>query len=304
MTKKQQTKALHLQKPQSTNSKVWGERKFGLRVWPSHPEQNERTNWLYEHLGAFHNSTKVMTNPLPNIVKHFNCEDGMDFLSASTQALIPFDHAEFLLSVAKTTYLEVDDFWGAKVLVLTAYLICESRMKNAKEIVECFKAGGEVDEDKLAEHLPWCYEAYNAVNSVDGMKNFLEQLDLSELKDEVAAAESTITLNIKDGHTKTEMKFNELINLNTVLKLSIEKKQKSIRLKHNGARVFLSSAGRKSLRQLGMEDNDVLEIEVSSDDHTVLQPVGKDNNSKEINTATSNRRKKKNKKKSKKNKSY
>jgi hypothetical protein len=144
----------------------------------------------------------------------------MDFLSASTQALLPFDHAEFLLSVAKTTYLEVDDFWGAKVLVLTAYLICESKMTNAKEIVECFKAGGEVDEDKLAEHLPWCYEGYNVVKSVDGMKKFLEQLDLSELKDEVAAAESTITLNVKDGHTKTEMKFNELINLNTVLKLS------------------------------------------------------------------------------------
>jgi hypothetical protein len=35
ITKKQQTKALHLQKPQSTNSKVWGERKFGLRVWVS-----------------------------------------------------------------------------------------------------------------------------------------------------------------------------------------------------------------------------------------------------------------------------
>eukprot|EP00985_Skeletonema_marinoi_P031260 scaffold37305_cov146-Skeletonema_marinoi.AAC.5 len=136
------------------------------------------------------------------------------------------------------------------------------------------------------------------------MKNHLEQLDLSELKDEVAAAESTITLNVNDGHTQTEMKFNELINLNTVLKLSIEKKQKSIRLKHNGARVFLSSAGRKSLRQLGMEDNDVLEIEDSPDDHTVLQPVGTDNILKESITATSNRRKKKNKKKSKKNKSY
>lgn len=118
---------------------------------------------------------------LPNLVKHFACEDGMDFLSASTQALLPFDHAEFLLSVAKTTYLEVDDFWGAKVLVLTAYLICESKMTNAKEIVECFKAGGEVDEDKLAQHLPWCFEGYNVVKSVDEMKNHLEQLDLSEL---------------------------------------------------------------------------------------------------------------------------
>eukprot|EP00985_Skeletonema_marinoi_P015213 scaffold7805_cov199-Skeletonema_marinoi.AAC.3 len=65
MTKKQQTKALHLQKPQSTNSKVWGERKFGLRVWPFHPEQNERTKWLFEFLGAFHNSKKAMT--LPNL---------------------------------------------------------------------------------------------------------------------------------------------------------------------------------------------------------------------------------------------
>jgi len=267
-----------------------------------HPDQNVRTKWLFEFLGAFHNSKKAMT--LPNLVKHFACEDGMDFLSASTQALLPFDHAEFLLSVAKTTYLEVDDFWGAKVLVLTAYMICESKMTNAKEIVECFKAGGEVDEDKLAQHLPWCSEGYNVVKSVDEMKNHLEQLDLSELKDEVAAAESTITLNVNDGHTQTEMKFNELINLNTVLKLSIEKKQKSIRLKHNGARVFLSSAGRKSLRQLGMEDNDVLEIEVSPDDHKVSQQINTDNNSKENTTATSNRRKKKNKKKSKKNKSY
>eukprot|EP00984_Skeletonema_dohrnii_P016143 scaffold7114_cov98-Skeletonema_dohrnii-CCMP3373.AAC.1 len=89
------------------------------------------------------------------------------------------------------------------------------KSKSPKEIVDCFKAGGEVDEDKLAEHLPWCYEAYNVVKSVDVMKNFLEQLDLSELKDEVAAAESTITLNVNDGHTQTEMKFNELINLNS-----------------------------------------------------------------------------------------
>mmetsp|Transcript_12611 Transcript_12611/g.19427 ORF Transcript_12611/g.19427 Transcript_12611/m.19427 type:complete len:312 (-) Transcript_12611:294-1229(-) len=309
---KQQTKALHLQKSQSQSScsKLWGERKFGLRVWPSHPNQNETTRWLYDHLGAFHNSKKAIN--LSNLAKHFNCEDGIDFLSPSTQAILPFDHAEFLLSIAKTNYVEVDDYWGSKVLILTAYLIYQSKTLFPKEIVsivkECFKSEGgiDVDEGRLACKLPWCFDGYNAVKSVDGMKNHLDNLDPSELKHEVAATEATITLNVmKDGHTHTEMKFNSLINLNTVLKLAVGKEQKitQLKVKHAGVRVFLSSAGRKTISQLGMADNDVLEIEDSI--NTVPQPSDTDD-LKENTAATSNRRKKKNKKKSKtkKNKSY
>ena len=269
---------------------------------PSHPEQNETTKWLYDHLASFHNSKKVIS--LPNLIKHFNCGDGIDFLSASSQVLLPFDHAEFLLSIVKTIYLSVDDFWGAKVLVSTAYLIYQSKLTNAKEIFsivkECFKTDGEIDEDRLANELPFCFEGYKAVESVESMKS-LEQLDLPKLKEEVSTAESTVTLVVKDGNTQTDMTFNSLINLNTLLNLSIGKKQKIIRLKHNGSRVFLSSAGRKTLRQLGMADNDVLEIEYSID--TVLKPSDADN-SKVSTAATSNRRKKKNKKKSKKNKSH
>lgn len=285
---------------------------LGLALQPSHPNQNETTRWLYDHLGAFHNSKKAIN--LSNLAKHFNCEDGIDFLSPSTQAILPFDHAEFLLSIAKTNYFEVDDYWGSKVLILTAYLIYQSKtlFLFPKEIVsivkECFKSEGgiDVDEGRLARKLPWCFDGYNAVKSVDGMKNHLDNLDPSELKHEVAATEPTITLNVmKDGHTHTEMKFNSLINLSTVLKLAVRKEQKITRLKvkHAGVRVFLSSAGRKTISQLGMADNDVLEIEDSI--NTVPQPSDTDD-LKENTAAISNRRKKKNKKKSKtkKNKSY
>jgi hypothetical protein len=237
---------------------------------------------------------------LSNLVKHFDCEEGIDFLSASSLVLLPFDHAEYLLSIVKTTYLSAEDFWGAKLLVLTAYLIYQSKVTIVKEIFaivkECFKSDGEIDEDRLAHELPWCFEGYKTTGSVCSLKS-LEHLDLQKLKEEAAEAESKITLVVKDRDTQTEMTFNSLVNLNTALKLSIGKNQKTIRLKHNGARIFLSSAGRRTLSQIGMADNDVLEIEDSID--TVLQPTEADN-SKEI-TA---RRKRKNKKKSTKNKSH
>lgn len=220
--------------------------------------------------------------------------------------MLPYDPAEFLLSIAKTTYLEVDDLWGAKVLILTAYLICQSKTLLPEEITtivkECFN-DGDADVGQLAHKLPWCFDGYNAVKSVDGMKNHLENLDLSELKHEVAAVEPTITLVMKDGDNHTEIKFNSLINLNTVLKLAVGKRQKIVRVKHNGERVFLSSAGRKTICQLGMVDNDVLEIEDSI--NAVSQPSDRDDMKEKENIAerSSTRRKKKNKK-SKKNKSY
>ena len=215
---------------------------------------------------------------LSNLVKHFDCEEGIDFLSASTQVLLPFDHAEYLLSIVKTTYLSAEDYWGAKLLVLTAYLIYQAKITNVKEIFaivkECFKSEGEIDEDRLANELPWVFEGYKATASVGSLKS-LDHLDLQKLKEEAAEAESTITLVVKDGNTQTEMSFNSLINLNTALKLSIGKNQKTIRLKHNGQRIFLSSAGRQTLAGFGMADNDVLEIEHSID--TVLQPTDTDN---------------------------
>ena len=233
---------------------------------------------------------------LSNLVKHFDCEEGIDFLSVSSQVLLPFDHAEYLLSIVKTTYLSAEDFWGAKLLVLTAYLIYQSKVTNVKEIFaivkECFKSDGEIDRDRLAHELPWCFEGYKTTGSVGSLKS-LEHLDLQKMKEEAAGAESKITLLVKDRDTQKR----SLVNLNTALKLSIGKNQKTIRLKHNGARIFLSSAGRRTLSQIGMADNDVLEIEDSID--TVLQPTEADN-SKEI-TA---RRKRKNKKKSTKNKSH
>ena len=41
----QETKALHLQKQQVPSTKVWGERKNGLRVW-SLPEQGVMVKYL------------------------------------------------------------------------------------------------------------------------------------------------------------------------------------------------------------------------------------------------------------------
>ena len=234
---------------------------------------------------------------LQNLAKHFDCKEGIDFLSVSSQVLLPFDHAEYLLSIVKTTYLSAEDFWGAKLLVLTAYLIYQSKVTNVKEIFaivkECFKSDGEIDRDRLAHELPWCFEGYKTTGSVGSLKS-LEHLDLQKMKEEAAGAESKITLLVKDRDTQNEMTFNSLVNLNTALKLSIGKNQKTIRLKHNGARIFFSSAGKQTLSQIGMADNDVLEIEDSID--TVLQPTEADN------SKSTTRRKKKNKKKSKKNK--
>lgn len=204
--------------------------------------------------------------------------------------------------MAKTN-LELDDVWGAKVLILTAYLIYQSKITNAKDIVaivnDCFESE-EVDEDRLSHQLPWCHLSYKATVSPDIMKSHMEQLNLSELKDAVASAEPTITLKVmKDGHTE-KLEINSLVNLNTALKLIGMHQKSSIRLKHNGERVFLSSAGRKTLCQLGMKDDDIIEIEDSSSVpiQTVLQPSYMDD-MKENTAATSNRRKKKNKNKKK-----
>ena len=302
MAKKSETKALHLQK--APTSKAWGARKFGLRAWPPDSDQNESTKlkWLHKHLGDFHNSKKAIN--LLNLVKHFACEDGMDFLSASNQALLPYDHAEFLLATAKVWTEENEDYWGSKVLVLTGYLICQAKVCAAKEIVTIVKEccnSEEVDEEQLSRQLPFCHEGFLATKSVDEMKRHLKHLDFSELAD--LEAKITLNVNMLFEGTQTEMTFNALINLNTALQLSLGKNHcRSIRLKHNGSRVFLSSAGKKTLSQLGMKDNDVLEIEDCRD--TVLQQSTKVVDSKANTQATrkkKNDKKKNNKKKTKKN---
>jgi hypothetical protein len=265
---------------------------------PAHPQQTLMTRWLYQHLGTFHDSKNSMN--LFNLVKHFNKSDeGLAFLSVSSLVSLPFDHAEFLISMAKVN-LELDDFWGAKVLILTAYLIYQSMIIDAKDIFaivnNCFESD-EVDEVQLSHQLPWCHEGYKTTASPEIMKNHLEQLVLSELKDAVASAEPTIALTVmKDGHSE-QLRVNSLVNLNTALKL-FGNNDKSLRLKHNGARVFFSSAGRKTLCQLGMKDDDILEIEdsYSVPIQTVFRPSKMDD-TKENTAATSNRRKKKNKKK-------
>ena len=326
MTKK--TKALHLQK-ETSSVKVWGDRKHGLRAWvsdvirdiffptscsvsadlslsllnatfcpiiqPTQPEQNASTKWLYDHLNTFHDSKKEIN--LPNLVKHFNCDDGLDFLAVSNQVSLPFDQAEFLLRMAKTN-LEMNDYWGAKILILAAYLLYQSKIVSTKDIVALVK--DKAEEDQLLEQLPWCYKAIQATSSPEEIKIHLNQLDLEELSAEVSNEEPMITLNVtKEGTAEKKLQINSLVNLNTALKLSLGKHEKNIRLKHNGERVFLSSSGKKTLRQLGFGDEDVLEVEDS-----ILQPAVIVPNNENISIKSNRTKKTKKKSMKKKKKSY
>ena len=112
MMKKSPNKALHLQKQQVPSTKVWGDRTNGLRAWTL-PEQSSSTStkWLYDHLNTFYSSKKRVN--VPNLVKHFSSSDGLEFLAASTQVSLPFDHAAFLLEMAKVD-LDMEDYLGQR----------------------------------------------------------------------------------------------------------------------------------------------------------------------------------------------
>ena len=123
---------------------------------------------------------------------------------------------------------------------------------------------------------------------------------IDELKGEVARDEPKITINvIENGQANTKV-LNSLINLNTALTLILDKVEKNIRIKHNNERLFLSSAGRKTLCQLGIVEGDTLEID---DPSLVLQPtviVSDENIEKKSNNRTKKSKKKKATKKKKK----
>lgn len=295
MTKKSPNKALHLQKQQLPSTKVWGERKNGLRAWSLPESTSTSTTWLYDHLNTFYSSKKRVN--VPNLVKHFSSSDGLEFLSASTQVSLPFDHAEFLLERAKADLdIEEEDYWGAKILLLTAYLLYQTKVTDAKEVVAIVK--GMKTGDSL-EQLSYCYRGENATSSPDHMKLYFDELNLEELKAEVARDEPKITLNvIENGHADKKV-LNSLVSLNAALTLTLDKVEKNIRIKHNRERLFLSSAGKKTLRQLGIVEGDTLEIE---DPSLVLQPavvVSDENIEKKSNNRTKRTKKKKATKKKK-----
>ena len=283
---------LHLQKQQVPSTKVWGERKNGLRAW-SLPEQSS-TSWLYDHLNNFYSSKKRVN--VPNLVKHFNTADGLEFLAASTQVSLPLDHAEFLLERAKAD-LEKEDYWGAKILLLTAYLLYQTKVTDVKDVVAFVK--GMKAGDSL-EQLSYCYRGDNATTSPDQMKLHFDELNLEELKAEVARDEPKVTLNVIQNGYADKKVLNSLINLNTALTSTLDKVEKNIRIKHNDNRLFLSSAGRKTLCQLGIVEGDTLEIE---DPSLVLQPtvIASDENieKKSTNRAKKTKKKKTTKKKKK-----
>jgi hypothetical protein len=81
---------------------------------------------------------------------------------------------------------------------------------------------------------------------------------------------------------------------------TLDKVEKNIRIKHNDNRLFLSSAGKKTLCQLGIVEGDTLEIE---DPSLVLQPtvIASDENveKKSTNRAKKTKKKKTTKKKKK-----
>ena len=192
----------------------------------------------------------------------------------------------------------MEDYWGAKILLLTAYLLYQTKVSDANEVVAIVK--GMKTGDSL-EQLSYCYRGDNATTSPDLMKLHFDEFNIDELKAEVARDEPKITLNvIENGHADTKV-LNSLINLNTALTLTLDKVEKNIRIKHNEDRLFLSSAGKKTLSQLGIVEGDTLEIE---DPSLVLQPtvniVPDENIEKKSNSRTKKTKKKKTTKKKKK----
>jgi len=72
---------------------------------------------------------------------------------------------------------------------------------------------------------------------------------------------------------------------------------KSLRIKHNGTTLFISSIGKKTPRELGIKDNDVLEITIMQ---TTPTETSTNEQSKQQSSTSKNKKKKKKHKKSKK----
>jgi len=127
------------------------------------------------------------------------------------------------------------------------------------------------DEASYEEGLvkfPFCAAVNNATKSPETMRRYLEELNIQELKSELAFAEPTIDVVFRQhsdlvaGEVTDRKVQGSLINsLTALLKHGGVSKISSVRVKHNGTRLFLSGSGKKSLSDLGIVGNDIIEIE-------------------------------------------
>mmetsp|Transcript_32434 Transcript_32434/g.68024 ORF Transcript_32434/g.68024 Transcript_32434/m.68024 type:complete len:316 (-) Transcript_32434:114-1061(-) len=268
---KKATKPLHLQKqkPQrniSSPSSSFGPRKLSSNAWCSTSSDvatgeicgQSLPSWdsIKQQLIEFHDTAKVIS--LKSLLRVWNC--------GGSATALPFEYAERLYGMAKIA-IELGDYHGAKVMILAAGLLHQDTVMDIADIIHFVEendCNDESYEDNLAESLPFCYDSHMASASPDAMGTYLSSLDLERLKTKIASCEPLIALVFNDGTIERKVPgVNSLITLNTALSRygEINSKISSVRVKHNGTRVFLSRSGKKSLSDLGIVNNDVVEIE-------------------------------------------
>ena len=162
--------------------------------------------------------------------------------------------------------LETNDFYDAKTMLLGAGILHQTKVSSFDGIVAFMDENDCADEsfeDSLSQTLPFCSDAYKATKTPDAMREYLEELNTEELKSKLSSAEPLIDIIFKNGATERKLQsVNSLISLNVLLSHHGEiPKITNVRVKHNGTRLFLSSSGRKSLADLGIVSDDVVEIE-------------------------------------------
>ena len=162
--------------------------------------------------------------------------------------------------------METNDFYDAKTMLLSAGILHQIKVSRFDAIAVFMDENDCADEsfeDSLSQTLPFCSDAYKATKTPDAMREYLEELNTEELKSKLSSAEPLIDIIFKNGATERKLQsVNSLISLNILLSHHGEiPKITNVRVKHNGTRLFLSSSGRKSLADLGIVSDDVVEIE-------------------------------------------
>ena len=151
-------------------------------------------------------------------------------------------------------------------MMLSAGLLLQTKVTDIDEIHAFATENncGDVSyENNLAKILPFCHTTFMACKSPESMQRYLAKLNIQKLREDLRAVEPLVTLVFDDGAVACSVAgISSLLTLNTVLSRYWQvSKLSNCRVKHNGVRLFLSVAGKKRLADLGINDNDLFEIE-------------------------------------------
>ena len=166
-------------------------------------------------------------------------------------------------------------FFGAKVVALIAAFIEQCQLTGVYNAVVYMTSSNQYLSPtstlkvKLEKALPICYNACVIVEKPETLMNYLQKFDIYKHCNDQRGKEPRINMVFSNRANGIDQSFMSNVNAhmtfhNFVKKFAFQKHGKSLqslRIAYNGCRVYISSCGKKSLRQLGMKDDDVVVVE-------------------------------------------